>query len=134
MRKQPIYALLLAAALCGCASSSANIQASYVSPLQYQSYTCAQLSEEARAVSSRAAQVAGVQDSNRTSDAVVTTVGVVIFWPALFFMKGDGPTAAELARLKGDMEAIERASIQKNCGIKFERAPPPPEPPPPQSY
>jgi hypothetical protein len=122
MRKQPIYALLLAAALCGCASSSANIQASYVSPLQYQSYTCAQLSEEARAVSSRAAQVAGVQDSNRTSDAVVTTV------------KGDGPTAAELARLKGDMEAIERASIQKNCGIKFERAPPPPEPPPPQSY
>src|SRR5581483_7706905 len=103
MRNKWISVPLLAAALGGCASSSANIQASYVSPLQYQNYTCAQLSQEAQAVSAHAAQVAGVQDSNRTSDAVVTTVGVVIFWPALFFMKGDGPTAAELARLKGEM-------------------------------
>ena len=30
--------------------------------------------------------------------------------------------AAELARLKGNMEAIESASVQKRCGIEFRRA------------
>ena len=53
-------------------------------------------------------------------------VGLVLFWPSLFFIKGDGATAAELGRLKGEMDAIEQASIQKNCGIQFQRAAPPP--------
>lgn len=30
--------------------------------------------------------------------------------------------SAELARLKGEMEAIEQASIRKNCGVQFRRA------------
>lgn len=115
---------LLGALLCGCASSSSDITPQYVSPLQYQNYTCTQLAEEARSVSSRAAQVAGVQDGKRTNDAVATTVGVVIFWPALLMMKGDGATAGELARLKGELEAIERISIQKKCGIEFRKEPP----------
>jgi len=79
------------------------------------------LAEEARSVSSRAAQVSGVQDGKRTNDAVATTVGVVIFWPALLMMKGDGATAGELARLKGELEAVERMSIQKKCGIEFRK-------------
>ena len=52
-------------------------------------------------------------------------VGLVIFWPALLFTKGNDENTAELARLKGSMDAIEQASIRKNCGIKFQRAPPP---------
>lgn len=60
-----------------------------------------------------------------TSDAVATTVSVVIFWPALFFIGGDDATTAELSRLKGEMDAIERVSIEKKCGIVFERAPEP---------
>jgi hypothetical protein len=30
---------------------------------------------------------------------------------------------AELAQLKGQMVAIEQASIQKKCGIQFQQAP-----------
>ena len=52
---------------------------------------------------------------------MATTVGVVLFWPALFFIAGDGPKAAELGRLKGEMDAIESAAIQKKCGIQFKR-------------
>jgi hypothetical protein len=108
-----------------CASSSADIKAAYVSPITYQSYDCSQLSAEAERLSARATQAAGVQDANRTSDAVATTVGVVIFWPALFALKGDGNNAAELARLKGEMEAVEGESILKKCGITFQRPAPP---------
>ncbi len=72
-------------------------------------------------MSRRASEVAGVQDSNRTTDAWVTGAAIVLFWPAAFFVKGDGPTAAELARLKGEFEAIEQASIQKNCNMRIRR-------------
>jgi hypothetical protein len=48
----------------------------------------------------------------------------VIFWPAAFFVGGNGQTAAELAQLKGQMVAIEQASIQKKCAIEFQGKPP----------
>jgi hypothetical protein len=108
--------------LVACASSPDNISASYVSPNQYASYSCAQLRDEAARVSNRAMQVSGAQSSKATTDAIATGVGVVLFWPALFLIKGDGTTAAEVARLKGEMEAIEQVSIQKRCGIEFRKA------------
>lgn len=105
--------------LAGCASSASEITSQYVSPIQYQTYTCQQIGAEAERVSHRAAQLAGVQDEKATNDAVAMGVGLVLFWPSLFFIKGDGQTAAELGRLRGEFEALEQASIQKNCGIQF---------------
>ena len=67
----------------------------------YQNFPCEQLALEAQAISARAATAAGVQDQKATGDAVAMTVGLVVFWPALFFMKGDGAQAAEVGRLKG---------------------------------
>jgi hypothetical protein len=63
-----------------------------------------------------------MQDSQRTSDAVATTAAVVIFWPAVFLVRGHNSHTVELARLKGNMQAIEQASVQKTCGINFRRA------------
>ncbi len=119
MKKQLIS--LCALAVSGCATSPDNIAAAYVSPMQYQSYSCPQLREEATRISARAIQVTGAQSSKATTDAVAMTVGMVVFWPALFFLKGDGTTAAEVARLKGEMDAIEQASIRKKCGIQFQK-------------
>ena len=113
----------LSAALAGCASSSADITPAYVSPVMYQGYTCQQLAQEAQAVSTRAASLSGVQDSKRTSDTVATTAAIVVFWPAAFFVGGDKQTAAELAQMKGQMVAIEQASIQKKCNIQFQKPP-----------
>jgi hypothetical protein len=97
--------------------------------MMYQSFTCQQLAAEATRVSAAAAAASGQQDSQVTKDAVATTVGVLIFWPTLFLIGGDKQNAAQLANLKGQMEAIEQTSIQKNCGIQFrqaqEGAPPP---------
>jgi hypothetical protein len=121
MYRVAISAAVAATLLAGCASRSENITAAYVSPLTYESYNCRQLGEEATRVSTRAAQAMGAQDSKATGDAVATGVGLILFWPAVFFIKGDGASAAEVARMKGEMEAIEQASIRKDCGIKFER-------------
>ncbi len=111
-----LHAIALTATLvtAGCASSSQNISASYVSPLQYQSFTCEQLTEEMLRVGRKAREVAGVQDSEADKDAVAMGVGLVLFWPALFFLIGDD-RKEELARLKGEGEAIEQTAIKKDC-------------------
>lgn len=111
----------LSLGLAGCASSASNIEAAYVSPMNYESYSCAQLEQEAERVSQRAIEVTGRQNERATRDAVATGVGIVLFWPALFFVRGDGAQAAEVARLKGEMETIEKVSIRKNCAISFQR-------------
>jgi hypothetical protein len=107
----------------GCATAiPATIHRESVDPM-YQGYTCQQLAQEAQGVSTRAAQVSGAQDQKRSKDQIATGVAIVVFWPAAFFVGGDGPAPAELAQLKGQMTAIEQASIQKKCGIQFQRAP-----------
>jgi hypothetical protein len=115
-------AAIIALTAAGCAKDASQVAATYVSPVTYESYTCQQLTEEAQRVSARAAQAAGVQDEKSTNDKVAMGVGLVIFWPALLFTKGNDENTAELARLKGQMDAIEQASIRKRCGITFQHA------------
>src|SRR3981081_7188 len=114
----------LGAALGGCASSSAEISAAYVSPVMYQQYNCQQLAMEAQAVTARAGVASGAQDQKRSNDGLATAAAGVIFWPAAFFVGGDGHTAAEAAQLKGQMVPIEQASIAKKCAIQFQGKPP----------
>ncbi len=65
----------------------------------------------------------GAQDSQRTKDGVATAAAIVIFWPAAFFVGGDKQTAAELSQMKGQMVAVEQASIAKKCNIQFQGKP-----------
>lgn len=123
MRKS--VAVLTALLLAGCASKASEITPAYVSPIQYQSFTCPQLAAEAQRVSAAAVAASGTQDSQATKDAVATTAAVIIFWPAAFLVQGDKQNAAQLAQLKGEMDAIQQESIAKNCGIQFQTAPPP---------
>lgn len=97
----------------------------------YQNYSCEQLALEARRLGARRAGC-GRLGSKAIERRGVTTVGVIVFWPVLFALKGDGATAAELAQLKGQMNAIEQASIVKKCNIQFQKqaAPPKAEPVP----
>jgi hypothetical protein len=115
--------------ICGCAKRPEDITAAYVSPLAYEQYDCGQLGTEAQRVSSRATAVMGVQQQKAGSDAVAMGVGLILFWPALFFVKGGAETENEVARLKGQMDTIEQVAIQKKCGFTFERPAPPPRPP-----
>lgn len=108
----------------GCAKTADQVSAAYVSPMLYDNYSCRQLAEEAERISARAVALTGAQNKQAASDAVATTVAVVIFWPAAFMVSGDNAQTAELARLKGEMEAIEQVSIRRKCGIVFQSEPP----------
>jgi hypothetical protein len=105
--------------LTACATYAEKIPPTYVSPVIYDHLSCRQIAEEATRVAQRAAVAGGVQDSQANKDNVLTAVTVVVFWPAAFFVGGDRANAAEVGRLKGEMDALEQVSIKKNCGIQF---------------
>jgi hypothetical protein len=105
----------LAALVSACATSPNNISAQYVSPLQYANYSCDQLIQETRRIGDRVSQVTGQQQKKANDDALAMGVGLVLFWPALFFLAGGNDKKEELGRLKGEYDAIQQAAIQKNC-------------------
>lgn len=123
--KRIVGIALVALGVAGCAKSADKVAASYVSPLAYEQYNCQQIGAEAERIAARVAQTTGAQNRQATNDAVATTVGLVVFWPALFFIGGDDERSYELARLKGEMEAVEKVSIAKSCGIEFRHEPEP---------
>ncbi len=101
-------------ALANCASDPDDVEAQYVSPMTYAQYDCDQISMEMSRINREVATVTGDQEDAATRDAVATGVGVVLFWPALFFLAGSDHSD-ELGRLKGEQEALETAAIQKKC-------------------
>lgn len=119
MFEKTAIALAATLTLAACATPPKDIAPTYVSTGLYENLNCTQLRAEAEAVSARAAQAYGAQDKARSQDAAMTGVSLILFWPAAFFLKGDGATAAEVARLKGEMQAIEQVNRVKNCGITF---------------
>lgn len=108
-----VAASILAA---GCASSPDNISAHYVSPVIYRGLTCSQVEQELTGIGSRVDVLTGQQRRRASQDRWATGVGLVIFWPALFFlMRGD--KAEELGRLKGQYDALHLVSQEKGCGM-----------------
>ncbi|WP_413501615.1 hypothetical protein [Psychrobacter maritimus] len=115
MKKTLIGLLVAGTVLTGCATSSKNLTSSYVSPLQYQQYSCNQLAQESSNIQARVAEIGGAVDSRATKDKWVTGAGMVLFWPALFFVGGNKAQEAEFSRLKGEYEAVHKMSVQKDC-------------------
>jgi hypothetical protein len=110
---------LLGSMLTACATTPDAVQANYVSPIEYANLSCDQIREELIDVSDHVRMVSGQQAKDHTRDAVAMTVGLVVFWPALFFMSGKGHQD-ELAELKGRYDALDHAAIQRNCAVADE--------------
>lgn len=98
-----------------CATSSKDIQATYVSPMTYKSYDCEQLSLEADRISRRVSQLTGQIDKRASGDKTQMAVALVLFWPAAFFLGNNEAQNTELSSLKGESEALQQASIEKKC-------------------
>lgn len=102
--------------LAGCASSSREVSATYVSPITYRSYDCEQISAETMRIQSRVQQLGARLDEASSNDKKLVGVGMLLFWPALFALGGTKEQEAEYARLKGEYDALQQAYIEKKCG------------------
>ena len=108
------------ALLAGCAADTSQIQPSYVSPVEYEDYDCDQIEAEAKRVSRKAHEIGARVDKTAADDDAQTAIGIILFWPALFFLEGSTtPDTQAYADLKGKFEALEEASVKMGCDIEF---------------
>jgi len=114
--KKTSLALALSGLLAGCATAPDHLQTMYVSPMQYKDYDCSQVGSELARVARRAQELQVSLQRTADNDAAQMAVGMILFWPALFFLEGgDGPEAAEYSRLKGERDALEQVAVAKHC-------------------
>jgi hypothetical protein len=111
-----LYPVAFALFCGGCASKAVDVVPTYVSPIQYVSWSCRQISNEAYRIENRLAYVSGVQDTHARQDAVVAAVP-----GSVLFMNGNDGQTSDIARLKGELDAAERAFVQRGCGPRHHR-------------
>jgi hypothetical protein len=104
-----VAALLILLTATACAPRAANIEPAYVSPQKYmgEDWTCEKLINEAVYVGDALLRASGNQDDAATTDAwTVFLIGVPV---------SGGGNEYEVARLKGEQEALRVAIRDKNC-------------------
>ncbi len=95
--------------LCGCANRPDSIRASFVSHERFISEDCDSLSLKISASKRELDRVSRMQESKANSDAVG------VFLIGIPFSKLSGDHEGEIARLKGEVEAVETAQLKSKC-------------------
>lgn len=120
---RPLVCVLVATSqVAACAKGPDSIDAKYVSPQQYQNWSCDQLAEEKIRLNKEVDRVSGLQRENANTDTAMMTVGLIIFWPALIGLAATKDRKDELGRLKGEYEAVDSSIKGRACML------PPPGP------
>jgi len=115
--KRILSVFIVMAIISGCATRPSNVAASHVSSLKYDAVTCERLAIEADEVESKLSTTTASLESKANTDAALVAAGFLL-WPLWFGTAATGGKAEEqeLARLKGEKEAISKVSLIKNCG------------------
>jgi hypothetical protein len=105
----------LTVTMAGCASRAVDVRALPTSAEDFAAWPCPRIDEELDTVQQRAADLAYSVDERAGNNILALGIGAAVFWPALLAMRGDGPEAADLARLKGRFEALNEAARRAAC-------------------
>ena len=102
MRARCILTIASGLLLAQCASRTPETKPTYTSSLApYQSYTCAQLGQEAAALSAKSTELSAARQQSRWS---------------VPFLGGDGQAVnTRLTQIEGQLAAIDQVRKQKSC-------------------
>lgn len=106
---------ILALSVSACAEAPQDIEATPVSPVIYRGLSCAEINNEAIRVNNQLADLTGKQTKAAGNDAAMTAVSLILFWPAAFFIGSAGDHGADIARLRGELQALSDTSKAKGC-------------------
>lgn len=114
--KKSIAAACAALTLNACATYPGNIQPAYVSPAKYAATKCEQIAAERNRVEPELRVLEEKQRGQANTDTALMTVGLLIFWPAMIAPAFGQKHNAEIARLKGEVKALDEAARANGCG------------------
>ena len=107
---------LIVISLAACATNPDKVASTYIAPSEYADFTCTELRVEQLRNDREARALYGDMKSKSRVNATAGVVGALVFWPALFFMKGkDANADATYSELQGRKTAIERALQKGGC-------------------
>ena len=82
---------------------------------RYADRTCKSLARELDEVQDALRAQSAKLNDKATQDAVVTGVGVILFWPVLFALGNNAGLEGDVARLKGEEQAIRKQMREADC-------------------
>jgi hypothetical protein len=108
MRKL-FFVFVAAIVITGCATRPESISASYVSHEKYIANDCLQLNTNMSDARAQLTKFSAMQDSKANLDAAS------VFFVLIPASKLTGDSAGDVAKYKGEVEAIETAQIKNGC-------------------
>lgn len=114
---------MLATAALSCTSVLAQNLPAKTPSSDYRKFTCAELAQEGRAISRKGFVLSGLKAGSGGADGTETAPAIVIVWPVTSRV-GDKQGSEDLALAFKQIDAIEEASVQSQCSIRFQRPPP----------
>lgn len=105
-----LLALASALFVTACAADPDSIQPAYISSMTYEPYNCDQLAQEEVNLQTALANVSQTQRQARSQD----TWGVALLGLPVSSLSGSN-VASQVAQVKGSLNALHTAEIQKNC-------------------
>ena len=109
--KNTISTLFLIFFFIGCATKPEAISPAYVSHLGYMNLSCEQLGQEQARLVAALSTASDAQRLARSND----TAGVLLLGLPVSSLSGSNQ-ASNIARLKGEVEALQKAMVAKGCG------------------
>lgn len=104
---------------CSSAPKSNEVSATYVPIAQYNNHTCDQLISEAESIRRSVPALEGAVDKHREHQTGVELVTWILFFPAALALdKGEG-TSSQLAKARGELQAIQTALLGKHCNSQL---------------
>ena len=108
----PVFKLLalgLTLVVAGCATRPESISASFVSHEKYMGQTCEQLTTSMADARTKLAEFSKLQDSKANMDAAT------VFFVLIPASKLAGDHAGDVAKYKGEVEAVDTAQTKSGC-------------------
>jgi hypothetical protein len=90
-----------------------------ISPDSYRALTCAQIVQEARAVSRKGFVLLGLQPGSGGTDLTETRSAVIFVWAASTIASAEKMVTLRYA--ESQIAALEQASVASQCSIQFKR-------------
>ena len=109
MKPNLIYALVATAMLTACATRPESISASYISYEKYMGQDCTHLAQLQADAREELRKVSAQQDSRANLDAAS------VFFVLIPASKLSGDHAGDVAKWKGEVEAIDTALVKTGC-------------------
>ena len=104
-----LAAVCLVAALAGCATRPESISASYVSHEKYGGQNCVELNTSMSDARAQLTKFSEMQNTKANVDAATVFIALVPI------SKLSGDHAGDVAKYKGEVEAIETAQVKAKC-------------------